>query len=449
MADKENVKYQAKMSALGQRYTLDGQKWSGGDAAATREWVAFEKGRLNYWKEIGDNLAMFFINRLEGAVLARWRRQELPAEDAGTEAWDQAIIAFLDKQKTMADCSSSSSNRAAVKPITEKWRPGESLDRFYERLSEIAEKWQFLDSSNRDKLLLNMLISSMPSSTEQMMLQQKFTNSSEALVFLHQFPPTLPEVDTHVLSATAKPYEPVSTGAVASDPEVARLTRQVEQLTARLDEAGKSKDQQFLNAVQELEKRTQPKFSCGWCGKPNHNAADCHERLREERRKLESHHCLWCNETGHVAADCRKRLPQQQAPPAPAPPAEKQRQSRNNGGTGKYCAYCGMTNHTVDTCHRKQMVTDIVQALKVTGGAAQQGTQQRRTNKGECYKCHEIGHFARECPNRNRDNGGRYQNNGQYNGQYHHNGQYNGQYNHNGQYQNNGRHDGRYQRLNY
>ena len=50
--EKENIIYQAKMAALAQRYHNDGQKWSGGDAAAaTREWVAMETGRLAYWKE--------------------------------------------------------------------------------------------------------------------------------------------------------------------------------------------------------------------------------------------------------------------------------------------------------------------------------------------------------------------------------------------------------------
>ena len=70
MAEKESIIYQAKMNALAQRYS-DSQKWSGGDAASTKEWVSMELGRLEYWKEIKDDVKMFFANRLEGTALAR------------------------------------------------------------------------------------------------------------------------------------------------------------------------------------------------------------------------------------------------------------------------------------------------------------------------------------------------------------------------------------------
>ena len=332
--EKENIIYQAKMAALAQRYHNDGQKWSGGDAAATREWVAMETGRLAYWKEIKDDVKMFFANRLDGTALARWRRETLPEQGATEADWEKAIREFLAKQVTMAECVSSS-NRAAVLPLTEKWKPGESLDLFYERLSSKADQWQFLDGAHRDKLLLQMLIASMPPSTEQLMLQKAFSTSSEALVFLHQYPPTLPEVDSHqALSAAAQPFLPETTARKEMEAEIARLTQQVQQLTSQV--SANVKPEQNINAVVERENlppppnqrpgRQQQNKYCTYCKSKGHTLEECKwnqmvtnitqaiQTKGKSRTPLSQVRCYNCNEMGHYSYDCpEKRNPPQGA----------------------------------------------------------------------------------------------------------------------------------------
>ena len=308
MTTPEEVTRQVRLTARTNFFSQYKASWTGGDPAATAEWVRFMEGRLEHWIELGEDLSLFFIGMLEGHALQKWRREPPPVDNSKAE-WEKLIRAFLEKEKKLATAGQPP-NRALLKAmVPDKLKPGESISEFFEKLSTQVDSIDILDNVHKDKFLMELVLTNLPSACEQLLRMQKFTTPHELLLHLQQNPPIFPEVDCHPVSvnmAQSREPEPPKEW----EKQMRQLQEQVSALSTQLQRTSVADDRPKQEQLGRREPRPQP--FCTFCKKPGHKTEDCvHKRMYNKLEQVSKPQaCETCGAEGHVANACNKRSTQ-------------------------------------------------------------------------------------------------------------------------------------------
>ena len=351
MAEEEAAMKQIRLQSRMQFYAKNQVSWSGGDAAATADWVRFETGRLAHWKEVGEDLSLFFHGALEGMALKKWRREPPPTAETPAE-YEKSIKAFLEKEKKLAS-SGPPANRAALKAfLPEKMKRGEPVSMFFERVTETVDSLDFLDTGSRNKMIIELLITSMPTACEQMLRMQDFSDDPhKLLVYLQQHPPIFPEVDCHQVGPTEAPVTTEKAAPPAGlEKQVEDLQQQLRALTTQLQD----KQSEGAAASGKVRASSNGKY-CTYCDKPYHNVEECRKRRRD---KAQSKYCTFCRKPGHSDEDCTHIKMMRELQKAVKP---------------SHCDSCKGEGHSAAECNRKNQATM------------------------KCFRCNQYGHMSYDC----------------------------------------------------